>query len=209
MPGGMWSGCTHDFPKHLMISVFANAYARAKAWERDPSRALEHDPEGFRESRLKQHGREFAVYENDEPRRYSMFSDHYEADIAFEPESASAVTKRALLGAVLKQAHESSLERGVPFLVVIQPSSRDLTTNLENHHEALRGTLGYDRRRLDRWMQEICDDAGIDVVNLFDVFEATGDPDSLYFPSPDPHWNEEGQRVAAEAVAERVAPLLR
>ena len=209
MPTGMWSGWTHDFPKRLMITVFADGFARAKAREREPAPTLEHDPARFRESRLKQHAREFSVYAKDEPRRYSMFSDHYEADIAFEPQSESAVTKRALLSGVLREAHRVALEHGIPFLVVIQPNSRDLTTNLPNHHQVLEHTPGYDRRRLDRWMQGVCDDAGIDVLNLFDVFEDTGDPNDLYFPSPDPHWNEAGQRVAAEAVAARVAPFLR
>ena len=148
------------------------------------------------------------MYANDQPRKYSVFSDHYEADIAFEPQSESAQTKRALLAAVLGEANRITTAAGIPLLVVIQPTSRDLTTNLPNHHEAREGQPGYDRRRLDRWTAEICTEDGIDFVNLFDVFEATGSPNDLYFPTPDPHWNEAGQRVAAETVAERIRSLL-
>jgi len=46
-------------------------------------------------------------------------------------------------------------------------------------------------------------------INLFDVFEATGAPNELYFPTPDPHWNQAGQRVAAEAVAQHLRQHLR
>jgi hypothetical protein len=67
---------------------------------------------------------------------------------------------------------------------------------------------GYDRRRLDPWVAAICEEAGIDFVNLFDTFDATGHPNELYFPTPDPHWNEAGQLVAAEAVAERIEASL-
>lgn len=192
-----------------MINLFAQAFLRGRARTANPHPDLEHDPERFREAELRQHAREFAVYEADAPRKYSMFSDHYEADIAFDPNRESARTKRALLAAVLEEAATIAREHGVPFLVVIQPASRDLTTNLPNHHEALAGIAGYDRRRLDRWMQEICEDAGVDFINLFDLFDETGTPNDLYFPTPDPHWNEAGQRVAAESVAARLESSLR
>lgn len=138
-----------------------------------------------------------------------MFSDHYEADIAFAPHLDSAQAKRRLLAAVLERASGIAKERGIPFLVAIQPASRDLTTNLTNHYQALDGIAGYDRRRLDAWVAAICEEAGIDFVNLFETFDATGRPNDLYFPTPDPHWNEAGQLVAAEAVAERVEASLR
>ena len=121
----------------------------------------------------------------------------------------SARTKRALLAAVVREAAAVAQAAAVPFLVVIQPTSRDLTTNLSNHYQALEGEPGYDRRRLDRWAQQICEDTGVDFINLFDVFEATGAPNDLYFPDPDPHWNEAGQRVAAEAAAEWLGKTLR
>ena len=130
-----------------------------------------------------------------------MFSDHYEADIAFAPDLDSAQTKRRLLAAVLERASRVAKEREIPFLVAIQPTSRDLTTNLPNHYQTLDGIPEYDRRRLDAWVVAICEEAGIDFVNLFDAFEATGKPNEMYLPTPDPHWNEAGQLVAAEAVA--------
>lgn len=208
MPTSWWSRPPGQLLQNSMIRIFANAFVQGMARSKQPHPPLQHDPARFRERALRQHEREFAVYRARAPRKYSMFSDHYEADIAFAPELESARTKRALLQAVLERASQVTRERGVPFLVVIQPASRDLTTNLVNHYEALAGIAGYDRRRLDRWVAAICEQSGIDFVDLFDVFEATGRPNDMYFPNPDPHWNEEGERVAAQAVAAKLSQTM-
>jgi len=209
MPTSWWSRPPGELLSNSMISIVANGISRGRARSSNPHPALEHDPERFREKALQQHEREFAVYRQRASRRYSMFSDHYEADIAFAPHLDSAQAKRRLLAAVLERASGIAKERGIPFLVAIQPTSRDLTTNLTNHYQALDRIAGYDRRRLDAWVAAICEEAGIDFVNLFETFDATGRPNDLYFPTPDPHWNEAGQLVAAEAVAERVEASLR
>jgi hypothetical protein len=201
MPASWWSRPPGELLNNSMISIFANAFVTGRARSKDPHPALEHDPERFRKDGLRQDEREFAVYRAGEPRKFSMFSDHYEAGIAFAPQSDAAQTKRRLLAAVLERANGIAKDHGIGFLVVIQPASRDLTTNLPNHYEALRGVAQYDRRRLDGWVDAICEDAGIEHINLFDVFEATGTPNDLYFPTPDPHWNEAGQLVAAQAVS--------
>jgi lysophospholipase L1-like esterase len=209
MPTTWWSRPPGELLSNSMISLFANAFARGRARSKQPHPLLEDDPERFRDDSLRQHEREFAVYRARQPRKHSMFSDHYEADIAFAPEGESAQTKRRLFAAVLKRASRVAQERSIPFLVAIQPTSRDLTTNLPNDYQALAGIPGYDRRRLDAWVAAICEEANIDFINLFDVFESTGKPEELYFPSPDPHWNEAGQLVAAQAVAKRIEPMLR
>jgi hypothetical protein len=201
MPTSWWSRPLGELLNNSMISIFANGFIRGRARSSEPHPELAHDPERFRQGALKQHDREFAVYRAGAPRKYSMFSDHYEADIAFAPHLESAQTKRKLLAAVLERAAEVAKEHEVPFVVVIQPTSRDLTTNLPNHYQALEGTAGYDRRRLDAWVTAICEESGIDFINLFDTYEATGEPNEMYFPTPDPHWNERGQLIAAEAVA--------
>lgn len=208
MPTNWWSRPPGELLNNSMISIFANGITQGRLRSNQPHPELKHDPERFREKALQQHEREFAVYRAREGRKYSMFSDHYEADIAFAPHLDSAQTKRRLLAAVLERASAVAQEHGIPFLVAIQPTSRDLTTNLENHYQALDGIPGYDRRRLDAWVAAICQEAGIDFINLFDTFEATGRPNDLYFPTPDPHWNEAGELVAAEAVAERIEASL-
>jgi hypothetical protein len=209
MPTSWWSRPPGELLSNSMISIFATAFTRGRARSKEPHPALEHDPERFIDNTLRQHEREFAVYRAGAPREYSMFSDHYEADIAFAADGESAQTKRRLFAAVLERASRIVRERGIPFLVAIQPTSRDLTTNLPNHYQVLAGIPGYDRRRLDAWVAAICEEGGINFINLFDVFEATGKPEELYFPTPDPHWNEAGQLLAAEAVAEQIEQSLR
>jgi alginate O-acetyltransferase complex protein AlgJ len=61
--------------------------------------------------------------------------------------------------------------------------------------------------------EQLIDDlreAGIDVVNLFEVFRRerteTDDRDLLYLPR-DTHWTPEGMRLAVEAVADRIQQL--
>ena len=208
MPASWWSRPPGELLSNSMISIFANGFTRGRARSNDPHPALEHYPDRFREKTLQHHDREFAVYRAGESRRYSMFSDHYEGDIAFAPHLDSAQTKRRLLAAVLERASRVAKEREIAFLVVIQPTSRDLTTNLPNHYQALDGMTGYDRRRLDTWVAVICEEAGIDFINLFDTYEATGKPNDMYLPTPDPHWNEAGQLVAAEVVAEWIESSL-
>lgn len=208
MPTRWWSQPPRALWQGSMIRIFVNAFVQGLARSKDPHPPLQHDPARFRERALRQHEREFAVYRARAPRKYSMFSDHYEADIAFAPQLESARTKRALLEAVLQRARDVAREHGIPFLVLIQPASRDLTTNLSNNYRALAGMTGYDRRRLDRWVAAICEESGIDFIDLFDVFEATGRPNDMYLPEPDPHWNEEGERVAAQAVAARLSTTM-
>lgn len=209
MPTDWWRQTPGALLGNSMIETYADAFRRGRARTKTPHPPLEHDPERFREKSLGQHAREYAVYSEDSARRYSMFSDHYESDIAFAPELESAQTKRKLLAAVLQRASRFAEAQGVPFVVVIQPNSRDLTTNLPNHYQALEGSAGYDRRRLNRWVVEICEESKIDFIDLFDTFEGSGNPEALYFPTPDPHWNEAGQLVAAEAVADWIDASLR
>lgn len=209
MPASAWSRPSGELLGNSVLSMFANGIVQGRIRERRPHPELVHDPEAFRESALRQHEREFAVYRARAPRQYSMFSDHYEADIAFAPDLESSRTKRKLLAAILERASRVAAAHALPFVVVIQPASRDLTTNLANHYQALADVPGYDRRRLDRWVAEICSELGIESINLFDRFESEGNPNELYFPTPDPHWNEAGERVAGQAVAEWLDASLR
>ncbi len=55
-------------------------------------------------------------------------------------------------------------------------------------------------RPIHRRIVEYCNRNGIEVVDLFDAFDGRSDTDLWVHPS-DPHPNEEGQRIAAEALA--------
>ena len=134
--------------------------------------------------------------------------DYYDIDVAVAPESEPARAKLSLLAAILSEAKATADRAGVPLLVVIEPSSVDLTTLDPVNHETLaRAYESYDRRRLTRSIEELCRSASIDVINLYDTFSHNA-PETLYFGDGDSHWNDAGQRLAAETVAPRVTARL-
>ena len=136
--------------------------------------------------------------------------DYYDIDVAVAPESDAARAKLSLLAAILSEAKATADRAGVPLLVVIEPSRVDLTTLDPVNYETLaQAYASYDRRRLTRSIEELCRSASIDVINLYDTFSQNA-PETLYFGDRDSHWNDAGQRLAAETVAPRVvARLLR
>jgi hypothetical protein len=146
---------------------------------------------------------EFEVYRAGKPQAVSHFADHYDADLAFFPDSESAKVKRALMVGVLKEAKDLADTYGVKFLVLIQPSSRDLTTNLSPNHRDFTVHEGYHQRNLTRFVTEAATRHHIPFVDLYQVF-ASSHPEQLYFKKADDHWNARGQALAAREVARYV-----
>ena len=148
----------------------------------------------------------FARYQT--PRSPFLRGDYYDIDVAVAPESESARAKLSLLGAILREAKDTADAAGVALLVAIEPSRVDLTTLDPVNHESLREAYpSYDRQRLTRSIEELCHSEAIDVVNLYDAFSENS-PDTLYFKGDDNHWNDAGQRLAAETIAPRVVARL-
>lgn len=130
----------------------------------------------------------------------SLFEDHYDTDIAVEPDSPSARYKTALMGAVLRRCHAVADAARVPLLVVVVPSPTDVC-GLDHGSLVDAETFpAYDPRRLSRVITDHCASASIPCFDLFEVFRERG-ADDLYFLPPDNHWNAAGQALAAEQVA--------
>ena len=146
---------------------------------------------------------EYAVYRDRKPRRFSVLVDHYDLDVATDMGSESARTKIALMDQVLRKARDFAASRNIKFLVLIQPSSLDLTENLLPNHSDLEKFSGYRRNNISSAVENICDRAGLPRINLFDIF-MKNDPETLYFKRADPHWSDRGQALAAEATADYV-----
>jgi hypothetical protein len=144
--------------------------------------------------------KEFAVYKQGMPRSFSHFADHYDFDVALYPDSESAVTKVKLLDRLLKTAKATADKKGVTLVVLIQPSSRDLTRNLILSYTDFERFPEYRRDRLTSIVDEICARHGIHRINLYPVF-LNNDPQSLYFSAEDDHWNAAGQDLAARVTA--------
>jgi len=85
------------------------------------------------------------------------------------------------------------------FLVIIQPSSRDLTTNLTPNYTDFASYPDYRPSNLTTFMAELCDQQGIANINLWNVF-ANNEPENLFL-SADDHWSEAGQEMAARVTA--------
>ncbi len=144
--------------------------------------------------------REYAAYERGRRRQFSHFADHYDIDIALEPEGQAARSKVALMEAVLRETARVTAAHAVELVVLIQPSVRDVATNKQPHYEHFEAFPGYRRDRLTSTVDDICERNSIRRINLFPLF-LENDPSSLYFPRDNDHWNERGQDLAARATA--------
>jgi hypothetical protein len=199
-----WNGSIRETIKNLKLSMWPGEIVRGMVRSRVPDQPLVHDPEAFRERSLERIEAEFEVYANGEPRSVSWMADNYDADIALAPDSQSAQAKMALMAATLKSAAQTAAEASVRLVVLIQPASQDITTNVPNHHEQLARFPEYDPRRMTQFLVDTCEAAGIEYIDLYETFTEVDDPGSLYFRIDDNHWNEAGQLVAAKVTAERL-----
>lgn len=145
--------------------------------------------------------REFAVYESGQPKFFSHFGDPYDADVALYPDSRAAKVKRALMTAVIGRAKSFADSRGIAFVVLIQPSSRDMTTYTEPNHVDYTEYEAYKPTNLTDFAEQSARSVGAAFVNLFQPY-ADNDPDKLFWTDGDTHWNNEGQVLAARVVAE-------
>ena len=131
----------------------------------------------------------------------SYVHDHYDVDIALFPNRNASRVKKTLMRSVLRTAKAVADQANIGFLVVIEPSSRDITTNLPLNHKFLEKYPDYLPTNLSNSVEEICIDTSIPHVNLFGPF-STKQPETLYFRNNDDHWNDAGQAFAAAVVAD-------
>lgn len=148
--------------------------------------------------------REYQVYAAHRPRFFSHFADHYDADLALFPTSAAAKTKVALMNAVLRKAKQLADSKRVDFMVMIEPSSRDLTTNLDPDYRNFLAYPEYKRNNLSSFVEQICIENHIPYVNLYDPFMKNS-PNNLYFKGKNDHWNDAGQDLASQEAAKFIA----
>ena len=147
--------------------------------------------------------KEFAAYKNNSYRRYSHFNDHYDIDLALQPDSLSSRTKIRLLNAILRKVKEQADLNEIKLLVLIQPSARDVSTNNSPNYKDFTNYPGYRSERMSYLVSEICEKHNINYVNLFPRFSQP-DSNDLHFKS-DPHWNDKGQAVAAQITSENLS----
>jgi len=143
--------------------------------------------------------KEYAVYKQTMPRKFSHFGDHYDMDMVLYPDAESSRIKVKLMDRVLSRAKKTAESKGTDFIVLILPSVIDLTKNFFISYEDLQKYPVYRPEHLTKAVESICRSNQIKFVNLYDVFRKN-DPENLFFNGRNNHWNDAGQDIAAEVM---------
>ena len=149
---------------------------------------------------------EYKVYAEGGPRKFSHFDDHYDIDIAADPDSQSSRVKITLMKTILVAAQEFCTANNIIFMVIVQPSIFDLTlndnyggyTDLANRYKT------YKPENLTDPLKEVCKNHNMNCIHLIDDYKKNN-PDTLYMH--DGHWNTKGQKIAAEETAKVITRL--
>jgi lysophospholipase L1-like esterase len=155
------------------------------------------------ESLLRRVDEEYENYLNGVEKRRSG-NDHYDLDIALDPGSASSALKIRLMKGILRGIMARVSEGDRRLLFVIQPSVKDISTNAELNYRTLRKTFdSYHRRNLVDAVEGILRDEGASFVSLYDAY-VTEDRTPHYFVLDNNHWNDSGQKLAADLVSDYI-----
>ena len=141
------------------------------------------------------------IYELGLARLASNFDDHYDYDLALFPESELVKEKIKLAEEILKEAGRFAASRGIAFMVAIEPSCNDITTNCYINYTNFEKYEGYRPENLTSYAESILKRNKIAGINLYYPFKEE-DPSRLFFSGYNNHWNEAGQDLAARSVAD-------
>ena len=150
---------------------------------------------------------EYYIYKRSKPRSYPFNADSFDLDVALFPGSEASTIKVGLMNGVLEKAKLFAEGKNVEFMVLIQPSSHDLSTNSEPNYKEFSKYPGYKRHNLTSIVDNICEKEHIHRLNLFDIF-LQNNADNLFFKEKNNHWNDKGQEIAAEKTAEYISRYL-
>lgn len=161
--------------------------------EMSPTERLEH----FRKQHIAEFD-EFVLNKDDVVRELAW--DTYDADVSLTPRSESARYKVRLMDAILGQMQSLTSDLSVPIVLIPIPHPIDV-----GGHDTGKVDLvqypDYKPRGLVGILEGIGRRRGIPTVDLFEVFDEMG-TERTYFQGFDDHWNDDGQDVAGEVVAD-------
>lgn len=129
----------------------------------------------------------------------NLFMDHYDADVSLLPESESARYKIRVMEGVMAEMNRTARRFDVPLLVTIVPSPIDVCDDYDSAQIDPESFPHYRPAALTDAFRQLAARHSIPHVDLFDPFSKRG-ANMLYFHGGNNHWNDEGQRVAAEIV---------
>lgn len=135
---------------------------------------------------------------------YSHFADHYDIDVAAQPNSDVSQKKIMLMNTILKEFKKEATESDIQLLVLIEPSAVDISRNSYMNYEDLQSNFpDYDPKNLVNFIASSCKEHNIPFINLFNTF-ALNKPEQLYFSTGNDHWTDSAQRLAAEITADQI-----
>lgn len=178
----------------LVYRPMSVARASLNAWLAEHSRLYVWEKEKTREfrDRLKR-GRKFVVGVAVPSRTADVFDTEPAPDVA----EAWAITD-ALLGTLAREVTAS----GARFVLVVVPAFPEESDRAWRRLLADVGAAKawrYDREYPERRVARVAAGDGIALVSLVPAFRAVADPSALHLH--DFHWNERGNRLAAETIA--------
>ena len=127
--------------------------------------------------------------------------DYYSADISLTPKSESARYKVALMKAVMHKIRDVTQLNGTPLVFLLVPHAVDVTDHYDSWTIDRKRFPDYNGRNQIAPLEETARNLGVPFVSLYDIFRQH-DANSLYFHVDDDHWNEAGQKLAAEVMAD-------
>jgi hypothetical protein len=179
-----------------LYRVFARVLGSLLVHQLPPEEQIERDLEDCRRE-----WREYVV-EGDNTVRERMLG-RYDADVSLEPESDSARFKVRLMDGVLGRIAAIAREHDVPLLLMIIPSPVDAVEGYDLGRVDEHRHPAYQRTALTDAVAAAAARQGIATVNLMETFRAH-DAKALYFRGGDNHWNDAGQELAAQTLADAV-----
>jgi hypothetical protein len=130
----------------------------------------------------------------------NIYQDDYSADVSLLPRGDSARYRVRLMEGVLNRIKDSAKKASVPLVLVFIPHPIDVVPNYDTGRVDRARFPDYKPSNLTDALEGIAMRNELRFVNLFAPFQS-GDAGKLYFHGGDDHWNETGQRLAAELVA--------
>lgn len=149
---------------------------------------------------------EYIIRRNSEV--HDLQADHYDADIGLTPDCPSAKYKTQLFGQILQRVIQICRKRDIRLLVMIIPSPADLIENYDFCAIDHQRYPDYDKHALTNIAEDAARGLQLPYVNLYEPF-AQHDPAKLFFRGGDNHWNDAGQKLAAERVAPELQRMLK
>jgi hypothetical protein len=135
----------------------------------------------------------------------NLFVDHYDADVSLTPESESARYKTALMNQVMIRIQRSADEKKVPLVFMFIPAVVDICAEFGGKVDASRFPA-YQPATLTDALENMARTNRPRYLNLFAGFKE--DPCRLFFKYPNGHWNDAGQRLAAQAMSQFILSSL-